>query len=95
MTELERVFEQLKSSPNKWSIRKIDDTYFIDMDAVDFVILCGMPSTDVLQRSRPYIKFDKHNDCAGYMNYYDETADVTAWFDDGFLERNKDYFDDL
>lgn len=95
MTELERIFEQLKNSPNDWSINKHHGKCHISMNAVDFVLLYKFPTTDIMQKNRPYIKLYKTDGAAGYMDYYTDDVSVTALFDNGFLERNKDYIDDL
>lgn len=107
MTELERIFDQLKSSPNGWDIsrRAHDDAdapgeVWVSIEAPDFVLLYGVPELlgfggDGSQARAYFWNTASPLGSVGQMFVDRDNIHISASIKKEFLARNMDIMRDL
>lgn len=107
MTELERIFDQLKSSPNGWDISRQahDDAdapgeVWVSIEAPDFVLLYGVPELfgfgcDGSQARVHFWNTASPLGSVGQMLVDRDNIHISASIKKEFLARNMDIMRDL
>lgn len=105
MTELERIFDQLKNSPNAWDIsrRGYNDVDYpsetwVSIDALDFILLYGVPERLGFGGDEPRVIFwntASNLGSVGEMKCDCENIHISANIGKGFIDSNMDIMRDL